>query len=57
MGNKIGEPMPVALKQPGQYRAFLGALIGGAFGLALVVVLREISACPPSRPSRRATRR
>jgi cytochrome c oxidase subunit I len=38
--------LAVALKQPGQYRAFLGALIGGAFGFALVVVLREISGLP-----------
>ncbi|MGH2992859.1 MAG: hypothetical protein ACRDL1_04910 [Solirubrobacterales bacterium] len=38
--------MAVALKQPGQYRAFLGALIGAAFGFALVVVLREISGLP-----------
>ena len=56
-GNKIGEPMPVALKQPGQYRAFLGALIGGAFGLALVVVLREISGLPAFQTEPTATRR
>src|SRR5918999_393767 len=35
--------MAVALRSPGQWRAWLGALIGGAFGFALVVGLRAIS--------------
>src|ERR671914_1728017 len=35
--------MAVALRAPGQWRAWLGALIGGAFGFGLVVALRAIS--------------
>src|SRR5215217_5945666 len=35
--------MAVALRSPGQWRAWLYALIGGAFGFGLVVALRAIS--------------
>src|ERR671914_1262272 len=35
--------MAVALRAPGQWRAWLGALIGGAFGFGFVVALRAIS--------------
>src|SRR5919109_669651 len=35
--------LAAALRPPGQPRAFLGALIGGAFGFGLVVALRAIS--------------
>src|ERR671914_1625174 len=35
--------MAVALRAPGQWRAWLGALIGGGVGFALVVGLRAIS--------------
>src|SRR5919204_6105743 len=38
--------MAAALRTPGQPRAFLAALLGGAFGFGLVVALRAISGLP-----------
>src|SRR3954453_14797728 len=38
--------MAVALKRPGMSRALLGAILGGLFGLGLVVALRKLSGLP-----------
>ncbi len=38
--------MAAAIKQPGWIRGVLGALAGAAFGVGLVVVLRDISGLP-----------
>src|SRR4051812_18280448 len=38
--------MVAAIKQPGWIRGVLGALLGAAFGFALVVALRKISGLP-----------
>ena len=43
--------MAVALKRPGMARAFLGLVVGFAFGYGLVVALRAISGEPsPTAP-------
>ena len=38
--------MVAALKRPGLSRGALGALLGAAFGFALVVLLRKASGLP-----------
>ena len=38
--------MVAAIKQPGWIRGLLGAILGAAFGFALVVALRKASGLP-----------
>ncbi len=38
--------MTAAIKQPGWIRGVLGAILGAAFGFALVIALRKASGLP-----------